>query len=334
MNYKKVYKSIIKNRQNNPIEKSIELCTEVHHIKPKSIGGSDKKDNLIRLTTREHFVCHCLLAKMYKSGSNDWYMMNTAFVAMKMNKYNNRYVNSRLYDFLRVNYWKENNRKRESKGIKYVQSLCYWMDINGRVPQRSSEDCVEVRLANKLSTLKQAKKGVVNTVFYSSYELESSKLGYDNIFDMFDNESEGLEKLKEIIDFCDENNKLPSSKSTDSIERRLGKKLSSISSAKDGKNDQLFFESFTDLIVNRGYPNLFNSTIQRRLFQIKSICEWISIHRKYPSRSSNCDIEKGYAYNIYTLRRSYRGKTKSIFHKCYSDEFTKHGCEVIWSYKY
>lgn len=38
--------------------------SERHHIIPKSLGGSDKKDNLIRLTAREHFVCHMLLVKM------------------------------------------------------------------------------------------------------------------------------------------------------------------------------------------------------------------------------------------------------------------------------
>jgi hypothetical protein len=38
--------------------------TEVHHIKPRSMGGSDDPSNLVRLTYREHFICHMLLVRM------------------------------------------------------------------------------------------------------------------------------------------------------------------------------------------------------------------------------------------------------------------------------
>jgi hypothetical protein len=36
---------------------------EEHHIIPKSLGGSDSPDNLVKLTAREHFICHWLLTK-------------------------------------------------------------------------------------------------------------------------------------------------------------------------------------------------------------------------------------------------------------------------------
>jgi hypothetical protein len=42
----------------------IPYYTEKHHIIPKSLGGSNKKDNLALLTAREHFICHLLLTKM------------------------------------------------------------------------------------------------------------------------------------------------------------------------------------------------------------------------------------------------------------------------------
>ncbi len=37
---------------------------EWHHIIPKSLGGSNAKANLVRLTAREHFIAHMLLARM------------------------------------------------------------------------------------------------------------------------------------------------------------------------------------------------------------------------------------------------------------------------------
>ena len=41
-----------------------DVYTEKHHIIPRSLGGNNSIDNLVRLTAREHFVCHWLLTKM------------------------------------------------------------------------------------------------------------------------------------------------------------------------------------------------------------------------------------------------------------------------------
>jgi 5-methylcytosine-specific restriction endonuclease McrA len=37
---------------------------EKHHIIPKSLGGSDSVNNLVRLTAKEHYIVHRLLVKM------------------------------------------------------------------------------------------------------------------------------------------------------------------------------------------------------------------------------------------------------------------------------
>ena len=38
--------------------------TEKHHIIPRSLNGTDDDSNIVKLTAREHFVCHLLLTKM------------------------------------------------------------------------------------------------------------------------------------------------------------------------------------------------------------------------------------------------------------------------------
>lgn len=43
--------------------------TERHHIIPRSIGGSNEKENLVYLTPEEHFVAHQLLVKVYPEHS-------------------------------------------------------------------------------------------------------------------------------------------------------------------------------------------------------------------------------------------------------------------------
>lgn len=62
MNYEKIYNDIItraQNRDSNELE-----YYEIHHIKPKSLGGDNNPCNLVKLQYREHFICHLLLIKM------------------------------------------------------------------------------------------------------------------------------------------------------------------------------------------------------------------------------------------------------------------------------
>lgn len=63
MNYHLIYNNLIFSRVNTGVEP--EGYTERHHIIPSCIGGGDEPENLIRLTAREHFVAHRLLAKIY-----------------------------------------------------------------------------------------------------------------------------------------------------------------------------------------------------------------------------------------------------------------------------
>lgn len=62
MNYKKIYDSIIQKAQNRNIQLDY---FELHHILPKCLGGTDISSNIVKLTAREHYLCHYLLAKHY-----------------------------------------------------------------------------------------------------------------------------------------------------------------------------------------------------------------------------------------------------------------------------
>lgn len=58
MNYEKIYNQLINRAKQRTF---VDGYTEIHHIIPKSEGGTDDKDNLVELTGREHFVAHKLL---------------------------------------------------------------------------------------------------------------------------------------------------------------------------------------------------------------------------------------------------------------------------------
>jgi len=100
MNYAKLYNRIIENRLKNPYDG----YTEKHHIVPVSLGGANSKDNLVRLTAREHFICHWILVKMYKGNKNSYYKMLKAFNMMCnsiSNKQERYRVCSRIFSFYR-----------------------------------------------------------------------------------------------------------------------------------------------------------------------------------------------------------------------------------------
>jgi hypothetical protein len=86
---------------------------ERHHIVPKSLGGTNKKDNLVYLTAREHFIAHLLLSKMYCG--KDRLKMLFALNMFTRNPSGNsdRSIKSRTYEYV---------RKEFSKAVSIIHS--------------------------------------------------------------------------------------------------------------------------------------------------------------------------------------------------------------------
>jgi len=79
--------------------------SEKHHIIPKSIGGSNFKDNLVKLTAREHFICHRLLTKMTEGLSLIKMKRAVWRMTVKGADFQDRYYPcSHTYEFLRKQF--------------------------------------------------------------------------------------------------------------------------------------------------------------------------------------------------------------------------------------
>lgn len=98
------YYSIIENAAG----RQIVGYTEKHHIIPRSFGGSDDSDNIVRLTAREHFICHLLLCKMTSGKYN--VKMNFAIYLMRTpnSKRSEIYnqLTSKQYETIKINFSK------------------------------------------------------------------------------------------------------------------------------------------------------------------------------------------------------------------------------------
>ena len=73
---------------------------EIHHILPRSLGGSDNKDNLAKLTLKEHWICHRLLVKFLDDPISLRKMFNALFM-MAVKDY--RTINGRIYQHIKEN---------------------------------------------------------------------------------------------------------------------------------------------------------------------------------------------------------------------------------------
>lgn len=91
MDYKKHYELLIETRKSRTMD-NLEYY-ECHHIIPRSMGGSNDKDNLIYLTAREHFVAHWLLWRIHSNKQ-----MTFAFFSMCYMSKHKIIVSSRAYE--------------------------------------------------------------------------------------------------------------------------------------------------------------------------------------------------------------------------------------------
>lgn len=78
--------------------------TEIHHIIPRSLGGSDVEDNLVKLTAREHFICHLLLPKMTEGQAKHKMIHALWCMAMLTDRQGEYKINSHTYMLLKTQY--------------------------------------------------------------------------------------------------------------------------------------------------------------------------------------------------------------------------------------
>lgn len=76
---------------------TVEGYCEVHHIVPKSLGGTNEKSNLVSLTARQHYIAHWMLWKAVGGVAGRSFFMMSNF-----GKYGK--VNSKTYDLARKDY--------------------------------------------------------------------------------------------------------------------------------------------------------------------------------------------------------------------------------------
>jgi hypothetical protein len=91
VDYPKIYAALIDRARGRCLSGYV----EEHHILPKSMGGSNGAENLVRLTPEEHFLAHLLLVKIHPHRPEP--ILAVHYMA-KLGSYR---VNNKLYGWLK-----------------------------------------------------------------------------------------------------------------------------------------------------------------------------------------------------------------------------------------
>lgn len=141
---------------------SVDGYCEVHHIVPRSLGGSDDADNLIRLTARQHLIAHWILARaLGGSASRAFFMMSN------FGKYG--HVNSTTYAIARKEYAELASIQMQGRIMPPVSAETRQKQRQAKLGKKLSPEHVEkvrlTRIGKKMSpefgrNVSAAKRGI------------------------------------------------------------------------------------------------------------------------------------------------------------------------------
>jgi len=179
--YTRWYNQIVKNAQ----IRVTEGYTELHHIQPRSLGGTDSADNLVELTAREHFVCHWLLTKM-TTGEAHYKMLNALRMMRAEKEGQQRYetaITSRVYESIKQEYAQLQSIKVSGKNNPMYGDKFYRSE-DGKQRQRdaivgNNNGAKQDHARQKIS---QSKLGKKRESFSEEWraKMSASKLGENN----------------------------------------------------------------------------------------------------------------------------------------------------------
>lgn len=200
MDYNLIYKDLCKSRLHRGTIK--EVGFEVHHILPKSLGGSDSSDNLVKFTIREHIFAHKLLCRI--GGNVSQMRMKKAYYLMtrdgsilaRMNSATLRRnkeglplsVFTHCVDYTKytskylVKYKQYISKNRHTKEISYIFDLCIYASFwgytglqslsssDGRPPRYVKPLLISLHIINLDGSFTNTFLNFVNTIPVSKFK--------------------------------------------------------------------------------------------------------------------------------------------------------------------
>ena len=184
--YTKWYFRIVENAKS----KTYDSYTENHHIIPKSLNGTNDKENIVTLSYREHFVLHKLLPKIV-TGGDAIRKMNFA-LSMMRRRFDSIKMKSRDFDVMKralkeactgrklSDETKNKLRQIHADQMNDDTYMKRWKDGLSKRPKQN-EDSIKKRVESQRNTLIE-KYGIVNVSQLQSVKEAVSKKLKNRVF--------------------------------------------------------------------------------------------------------------------------------------------------------
>ena len=188
--YTKWYFNIIENAKTKLRTKG-EVYYESHHIIPRALDGNNKKENLVLLTPKEHFICHLLLIKMCIDGKH----IKSMYWAFRMmgTCLSKGIFTSNMYNFYREKF-DYNNRGKNHPRYGLNWSNDYKRIISIKTKEAMNRPELKLHLS-KVRTNKKAKESTKllmskqrkGKLWISNITLQNTKMIYKNELEHYNN---------------------------------------------------------------------------------------------------------------------------------------------------
>ncbi len=187
------------------------------------------------------------------------------------------------------------------KNCKNIISIIEFHKKHGRFPREKCKNEEERFLGQFLSHLRRSKKGGGEYKWYDIYYKVASKYSYEYMFNTINFKEKILEDIKLIGEFYHTNKKYPSQHSKDEHEKRIGKCLSNLRSAKQGKINIRWLKDYDDMAIYINCNNMFEyeDVVIRN---IKLIVEFYRNNHKLPTTTSKNNLERKLGKRLSRLR--------------------------------
>lgn len=132
--------------------------SERHHIIPKSFGGKNNKENIIKLTARQHFIAHWILSHTEDESMIWAFWLFVNGYSTKQQERKDLKITSRIYEKIKEQFSRlisESNKRRKVnpdsfKGEKNGAYGKHWYsDINGKNYLLNESDTIIKQLCLK-----------------------------------------------------------------------------------------------------------------------------------------------------------------------------------------
>lgn len=170
---------------------------ESHHIVPLSLGGLDTGDNVVRLTSREHFIAHLLLVRM-TTGQDRYKMVYAARLMSGRTKPTGRNYEWFRREFREAEKLRKKGHKRSHESIEKQRATVLSQYANGKVNNRKGSRLTDehrqiISAANKGKTVPVEQRSSL-AGYVARYGEHEGRQRYDR--DRARKDSQSLEALQ------------------------------------------------------------------------------------------------------------------------------------------